>query len=357
MKTVHTVLVVLAASMALLACSLGGGGTTTTGDTSTTTAVPPTQTTIPATCATALPGGAATTQPGGATFADMPVPATSFATAPAPISSGTGLWTISLVNVCSQGITAANVRSFFGTQLPGTGWTQTPKLPLDGGYQKPCGDPYCWAKDTAPRYVGLESVTDKGNSVTTYQLRLFVPPPVPACNPLYFGSPPIPALPGYPPFVGPIYGLYVPLPPLTTAVPSYASGGQRGYGICSAGTTASVAHFMSTELPKEGWTLFQNTSSTDQIWQHAGSKLHWSVSDPTNWELDYRIRSPILTQIGRAYSEVGSCFNETATSASTSGLMYSLQAWISAELAVYNQRKLRAAFRSLSRISPQYAQW
>ena len=46
------------------------------------------------------------------------------------------------------------------------------------------------------------------------------------------------------------------------------------------------------------------------------------------------LRSPILTQIGRAYAEVGSCFNETAVSASTLGLTFSRQTSISAELAV-----------------------
>jgi hypothetical protein len=53
-------------------------------------------------------------------------------------------------------------------------------------------------------------------------------------------------------------------------------------------------------------------------------------------------RSPKLTQIGQAYSVFGSCFTETAVSASTIGLRISPQASISAELAVYSPDDQRA---------------
>lgn len=175
--------------LVLAACSLGGGSSTATssGSASTATSMPiPTNTTaptsVPATCASALPSSAPATQPGGANFSDVPVPANTFATALTPFSSGTGLWSIYIVKLCSQGSSTSGIDSFFAAQLPGAGWTQTPKLPFDGGYQQPCGDAYCWAKDTAPRYVGLEKVTDAGNGVTTFQLRLFMPPPTPKGN-------------------------------------------------------------------------------------------------------------------------------------------------------------------------------
>jgi hypothetical protein len=198
------------------------------------------------------------------------------------------LWSIYLVEVCSQGIAVSSVRDFFAAQLPGAGWTQTPKLPLDGGYQAPCGNAYCWAKDGAPRYVGLENVTDHGNNVTTYQLRLFLPPPVPSC-PSFFSTSPIH---GYQSFVQ-VFTLYVPLPPLSLLTPDDASGGQKGLEMCSAGTASSVASFMRNELGKEGWVLSSSASSSDQVWHdHSGNTFHWSVPSATGWELDYRVALP-----------------------------------------------------------------
>jgi hypothetical protein len=76
-----------------------------------------------------------------------------------------------------------STRSYFASGLPHAGWTQAPRLPYDGAYQASCGDPYCWKKDHAPRYVSLESVTSHGGGVVTYHIRLAVPPNEPSSTP------------------------------------------------------------------------------------------------------------------------------------------------------------------------------
>jgi hypothetical protein len=64
----------------------------------------------------------------------------------------------------------------------------------------------------------------------------------------------------------------VPLPPLSRTVADDASGGVRGYDICSAGTAATITAFMQQNLP---------ASSTGII--------NWSVSDPLDWNINWRI--------------------------------------------------------------------
>src|SRR5579872_6771663 len=190
----RNLLIIAGVAIALLACgstgtvNLQATNTPASGSTpsSSPTAIGATNTPgLPATCATLLPGAGSATA--GSHFADVTFPANSVSTTIALHSSGTGQWSIYTFNVCSPNNTAAAVRTFFAAQLPAHSWAQSPTLPFNGSYQAPCGDPYCWAKDTAPRYVGLENVTDAGNNNVTYRIRLFIPPPSPQCPSPFLG--------------------------------------------------------------------------------------------------------------------------------------------------------------------------
>jgi hypothetical protein len=80
----------------------------------------------------------------------------------------------------------------------------------------------------------------------------------------------------------------VPLPPLSRIVPNNASGGQRGDDICSAGTAASVASFMRQNLPAYGWT-FVSGGGNMETWRSSTGAITWSVSDPLNWNINWRV--------------------------------------------------------------------
>jgi hypothetical protein len=246
----------------LMACSLGSGTTTpissstsssstssTTSSTTSATSLPATS--VPATCATLLPGAGPATA--GVGFGDVPFPSNSVSTAILPHSSGTGQWSIFLFNVCSSNSTVATAQTFFATQLPAHGWAQSATLPFNGSYPAACGDPYCWGKDTAPRFVGLENVTNAGSSNITYRIRLFTPPPIPQCPVGPYAGP-----------SGPFAhwllssSVGVAAPPLGEHGP--ASGfDQNGYAqdpgdnMCVAGNAASVTAFFNFTLPFLGW--------------------------------------------------------------------------------------------------------
>ncbi|MBA3824334.1 MAG: hypothetical protein H0X24_10630 [Ktedonobacterales bacterium] len=250
--------IIIAAAAILMACSFGANASSTLSQSTTTggTTPPATSATLtppPAlTCSAALPGAGAAN--GGAHFTDLPYPTGALATGLTPHHSGTGEWTISLQQVCVSGSAVSTIRSYYSAQLPTHSWAISATLPFDGSLQAPCGDPYCWGKDAAPRYVGLESVTDHGGGIITYQLRLFVPPPAPNCS------------------AGDTVSIYtgqtyettwseagVPLPPLTLfgvgdgySMPTY--GHDAFVGMCSVGTATSITNFFQTELPAQGWT-------------------------------------------------------------------------------------------------------
>jgi hypothetical protein len=233
----------LATAMALGACN----GTTVTVSAPTpvpsaTHAASPTATPVP-TCAQLVSGAGSASA--GSSFTDVTFPSGSISTTPALHLSGTGLWTIYLLNACAPNTTAAAVRSFYSSQLTAQGWTYAPTLPFDGGYQQACGDAYCWGKDAAPRYVGLEVPTDHPGGSVTFTLRLFVPPSIPGCLNNGPFSPPYQSF--YPQYSS------LPLPPLTLFGPGDGSGGLTSNTMCSAGTMDAVNSFFTNELTKHGW--------------------------------------------------------------------------------------------------------
>jgi hypothetical protein len=80
----------------------------------------------------------------------------------------------------------------------------------------------------------------------------------------------------------------VPLPPLSRTVPNDASGGVRGYDICSAGTAADVTAFMEQNLPTYGWTLVSSSGGV-ATWQSSTGTITWSVPDPLEWNIHWRV--------------------------------------------------------------------
>lgn len=234
--------------VSLLLTAACSGAATVSGNTPTSTVLPFTPTAQP-TCASLLPGSGPATA--GANFSDVSFPENSVSTPIVLHTSGTGRFTISLFDVCSPNTSVAAVDSFYATSLTSHGWAYAPTLPFDGGYQKACGDPNCWGKGAAPRYVGLEKVTATGNNLVKYSLRLFVPPPVPNCPVGPFTGP-----------GGPFVAFFfnkpdLPVPPLTETGPGdgfdQANFSQSNGSMCSSGTAASITSFFAAELPNLGW--------------------------------------------------------------------------------------------------------
>ncbi|MBA3822767.1 MAG: hypothetical protein H0X24_02540 [Ktedonobacterales bacterium] len=220
---------------------------------STPTAASDTPTSVPATCAALLSGAGPAS--GGPSFSDLPFPADSVSTGLTPVHSGTGSYTVSTFAVCSSGTSAAAVRSFYVTNLGANAWATDPTLPFDGAFQQPCGDPYCWQKGANPvarRLLGLESVTDRGNNVVTYQWRVFVPPPAGTCNVAdmttggnSFGN------------GGPDDGFQY--PPVTSYNDFGGAAGSHGYRMCSAGNASTIAAFLKNSIGKGGWKVLSSS--------------------------------------------------------------------------------------------------
>lgn len=80
----------------------------------------------------------------------------------------------------------------------------------------------------------------------------------------------------------------VPLPPLSRTVHDDASGGQRGFDICSAGTASSVSAYMEQNLPSYGWTLVSDSGGIES-WKNGNGTITWSVSNPLEWIVYWRV--------------------------------------------------------------------
>jgi hypothetical protein len=105
----------------------------------------------------------------------------------------------------------------------------------------------------------------------------------PACGPNFSGA----GSQSYQSTLTTAYGT-VPLPPLSRTVPNDASGGVRGYDICSAGTAFDVTAFMEQNLPPYGWTLVSSSGGVE-TWQSSTGTIDWSVPDPLEWNINWRV--------------------------------------------------------------------
>lgn len=75
----------------------------------------------------------------------------------------------------------------------------------------------------------------------------------------------------------------IPLPSYSRIIPDDASGGVRGYVICSAGTAASITSYMSDQLTALGWA-----AQGGGVWKKNGYSLTVQVPSPTNWTISWR---------------------------------------------------------------------
>jgi hypothetical protein len=160
-----------------------------------------------------------------------------------------------------------------------SGWSDSPSFPYQGALLQSCTG-QCYQMENS-RYVALEQITDHGNSVFTYRLRLAAPPPSPSCNANFSNSP----LKGVQTSVD-----GVSLPPVTYVVPDNAPN-LRGYDLCSSGSAASITAFLTSALPATGWTKVASDARcfyAGQCWTRGTAAISWRVDDPTNWNIAYR---------------------------------------------------------------------
>ncbi|HEY1387837.1 MAG TPA: hypothetical protein VGF38_04770 [Ktedonobacterales bacterium] len=286
----------IAALLFVSAC----GASSTTGTQPTPTAQPqPTATvaatTVAATCASVLPGAAAIDLQHQGFIYPIVFPSGTVGTPPQQMVSGAGLFTISSFTVCTPNTTPAAVTAFFSSHLGALphGWFNAQTFPADGGLMASCAGTSCWwnPKGGPLYYLTFDQYADKGNGVVTYRARWAASPDFPTCGSnfsisaatrdVYF-------LPGYTP--------PLPLPPLSAVVPDDASGGVRGYDICSPGTAQSVSAFMLKELPATGWTKTAANPAcyyTTQCWKNGSAVISWDLRDaPLDWIIAWRAAQP-----------------------------------------------------------------
>lgn len=231
-----------------------------------------------ATCATALRGAVPASGVSG--FAGVPLPAGAVMTAPKMSFGGPSQFTLADSDVCYSGSSAS-------TPNPtSSGWSYAHSFPYQGallqyrGQAQPVCASLCFQLGNA-RYLALEQLTDHGNGVFTYHLRLATPPPAPVCSANFANSP----LKG-----AQIAVEDVSLPPITYAVPDNAAN-LRGYDLCSSGTAASISAFLSSALPSTGWTKVAANARcfySDQCWTRDLDVISWRVDDPADWHIAYR---------------------------------------------------------------------
>ena len=225
--------------------------------------------------------------PEGGRLSNVPFPSNAQSTEAVDTVNQTGLYEVLEFNVCAPATTTSALRSFYASQFPNMGWTQSTMYPYDGGYQAACGDPYCWGIGEPPEFSSLESVTAAGNGFVTYRMRLAFPPSLPDCSNI--------VLPGNSPT--PLFfwdqQQTVPLPPLTVdgMGDGHGVGSQTVYSqvMCSPGTASSISSYMSTELGKHGWSATSQSLCGTSGWvkNSAGLAIKWTVSNPLDWSLSY----------------------------------------------------------------------
>jgi hypothetical protein len=281
----------LGTGLAFSACASSASTSTsnTPGAGSPTTPPAATATSAPTTC-THLPGfaQAGALPQAGNILGGIPFMSNTVYTSLNPVAGGTpGLYGVDLMQACTANTSVNAVHSNFATQSPANGWPQSSTYPYDGGYQAPCGDPYCWMRTNYREYLSLEKVTDAGSGLVTYGIRIAVPPSTPDCSsiaPPGGGTPTLEFFWSQQPSI--------PVPPLS------AEGLYDGHGVgsktvlsqsmCSPGTVASVKSFMSTELGKLGFkSTSQSLCGTTGWVLKNGLAISWNVGSATNWTLSY----------------------------------------------------------------------
>jgi hypothetical protein len=282
----------LATSLLLLAglAWLAAGCAVSTGagsPTATATSVP--------TCTTALPGSSAIDLQAHGFIYPITYPPNTVSATISATASGPGLFTVNQFTACTPATTVSAVQSFYTSQLLALqhGWIITNLFPADGGLMTACSAPCFWdPKGGDIYYLVFDQFTDHGAGVVTYRGRwaVFDISMLPSCNANFSSSNPAAQREVY--FVGSGATAF-PAPPLSSIAPDDASGGVRGYDICSPGTAASVKAFLDKEAPADGWTKVTTSDAHCTIplncWTKGGQFWSWgAISDPTLWTISYR---------------------------------------------------------------------
>jgi hypothetical protein len=191
------------------------------------------------------------------TFGAVPLPPES-RTVPDDATGATGY------AICSAG-TAASVTAFMEQNLPAYGWRLVGN---SGGTES-------WQNS-----IGIIN----WNVPDPLQWNLYWHGPLaaaPVCGANFAQHP------TYQDTLTTAYGT-VPLPPLSRTVQNDASGGIRGYAICSTGTATTITAFLEQNLPAYGWT-FVSSSGGVETWKSSTGTINWSVPDPLQWNLYWRV--------------------------------------------------------------------
>ncbi|HEV2237287.1 MAG TPA: hypothetical protein VGR57_11555 [Ktedonobacterales bacterium] len=256
---------------ALSAC--GSGTTVAITNTPTPTITP---TPVPS-CATILPGAGATSAPAG--FEALHYPTGAVMKPLASSAGGAGQFTVQQTDVCFTGMPSDVNGPFSGrtsvfANLLGAGWGLSTTFPTDGQTQAACASGNSCLRDSGEHYVALESIQSPLTGFVTYHLRLATPPAAPTCNATYYG-----------PSVAYTYafGNWA-VPPLTKESDFALGGGHAGgydYGLCSAGTPASILAFMQASVTAHGDTPHQVTAASFCVSYSQGSGASTVYGDYT----------------------------------------------------------------------------
>jgi hypothetical protein len=276
----------LAGGIVALAAALSGCGTGTTVLITSTPTPTITPTPTPS-CATLLPGGGATSAPAG--FSGLIYPASAVMKPLTSSFGGAGQFTVQQTDVCYPGTPDAVNGPFSGhtsvfANLLGAGWgTGSNTFPGDGQNQAACTPGNFCLHNGTESYVALESIQSPIGGFVTYHLRLATPPAAPTCNPSYYG-----------PSVAYTYTFNNwAVPPLTKENDFALGGGHAGgynYGMCSAGTPASILAFMLAAVTAHGDTPHQVTATSFCTSYSPGASAYGEyvvrVGSGNEWEID-----------------------------------------------------------------------
>jgi hypothetical protein len=177
--------------------------------------------------------------------------------------------------------------------LLGAGWSFGTSFPADKQTQTPCpAGANCFRSGNPPnleRYLRFENIQTSIAGYVTYTLTFAFPPTAPTCNPTYYGS--------SVPYIYTFQGFNV--PPLTKESDFAAGGGHPGgytYGLCSAGTPASILAFMQAAATAAGFTPMSVTATNFHVCQSAGGGTYrrWDFTVGTGNEWQINRSSPIF---------------------------------------------------------------
>jgi hypothetical protein len=187
--------------------------------------------------------------------------------APANTQGGVVRFTYTVNN--GRGQNSASVTFAPGQTSKSYSFTWSGALPADHTYPEPGG-----VQVTSPNQMTSQLVVPTGQCTAPT-------PPVCGSN---FSSP---ISQNYVSTLATDFGT-VPLPPLSRTVPNNASGGVRGYDICSAGTASTVIMYMEQYLPSYGWTLVTKSGGMES-WKSSSGTINWTVTDALEWNINWRV--------------------------------------------------------------------